>query len=1380
MGRPQSLQELLPAARRVLRHFGPEVKRQRALVATSAAALLVEVLLRLLEPWPLKVVFDHLLGVHPGRHPLPTALAGLPPMTLLLAAVGAVVALGALRAVAAYFTAVGFALVGNRVLTDVRQKLYQHLQELSLSFHARSGSGELVVRVIGDVGLLKDVAVTALLPLLASLLVLLGMASVMLWLDLRLGLLALALLPLFAVSTLRLSREIHDAARLQRQREGSMAARVAESMSGVNTVKSLGLERAFSGMFARDSVRSLGEGVRGTRLEAKLERSADLLTALATALVLGYGTHLALRQAITPGDLLVFLSYLKTAFRPVRDFAKYAGRLAKATAAGERVVDLLERVPDVTDHPGAVPAPALRGAVRLEGVSFAYDPGHPVLHDISMEVAPGQRVAVVGPSGSGKSTLVGMLLRLHDPTTGRVLLDGRDLRDYTLASVRAQVTVVLQEALLFRGTVRDNISYGVSGATEEQIVAAARVAGADGFIGTLPQGYETVVGERGVTLSTGQRQRIAIARAALRRAPLIILDEPTTGLDVENQHHVTQALARLAAGCTTFLVTHDLALAATADWIVHLEDGRIVAQGPPEQLAARHAGEATSPASLGSAVPQRSALCPADEALIRREVDLPGLGLLLDPEGVRDRLAALWPEACVSAVRAVYLRYKPRTSCIVSYRVATGGGELDVHATARAHSDAEKLEKARDRARSNHDSRLFVLEDCAVVVSVFPEDARLPGLRWLASPERRQGLRRDLLGGDVSPGALTRLRYKPERRWVGCLSGGSAPPVFLKVYAAPEFENGLLGSLLSSSEPALRIPRRLGMNATKGVLALDWIDGRPLGEALHAGEAGEEETRCAGEALAQLHRQPPPRLHLRTRSLEAEHLAATADALGSLQPELADRVQALARELAMRMAAQPKCERLVHGDFHSGQVLLAGGVPAMIDFDEAGLGNPAADLGSFLAHLECDEVAGLLPPQRRSAVAKALLEGYARAASPPPPHVLRLHAAAALFQRSAQFFRDRDPSWSERTLSSLERVESLLRGPSRSHPPSPGTRSSAGGIGPLEAALDLATVQQHFRALPDLQSRVPGLVVRRARVVRQKPGRRALVEYDVAGGTPPERMLLLGKIRARGADHSTYRLCRHLVACGFGPKSEDGISVPEPLGVVPELSMWLQARVPGATATVLLAGKSGPDVAARLADALHKLNHAPVAVSRTHGVADELAILRDRLGRLACERRLWGNRLGRLLDGCAGLAARLEPAAPVIVHRDFYPAQAIVDGDRVYLVDLDLCAWGDPALDIGNCLGHLAEQGLREHGDPGALEGPAQALAQRFASREGLRALTAADIYATLTLARHVWLSTQIPDRKTTTGALLDLCEQKLGLGAIQITGTAAGRECAL
>jgi ATP-binding cassette, subfamily B, bacterial len=581
MGRPESIGLVLPQVRRILRHFGPHIRRQRGLIAGSMCALVAEVALRLLEPWPLKVVFDNLLGARHGRHHALAGLGRLDPATLVVACVLAVVVLAALRALAAYYSSVGFALIGNRVLTDLRQELYLHVQRLSLSFHARSGSGELVVRIIGDVGLLKDVAVTALLPMVGSLMVLAGMAGVMLWLDWRLGLMALAVLPLFWLSTLRLGRQIHDVARLQRKREGAMAARAAESMGGVNTVKSLGLEGTFGAMFARESARSLTEGVRGKRLEASLERSADVLTGLATALVLGYGTFLALRREISPGDLIVFLSYMKNAFRPIRDFAKYAGRMAKAAAAGERVVDLLEHTPDVVDRPDAVAAPALRGAVRFDHVSFEYERGQAVLRDVDVEVAPGSRVAVVGPSGSGKSTLAGLILRLHDPSGGRVLVDGRDVREYTLASLRAQVAVLLQDALLFAASVRDNIAYGAAQAGEEEIVAAARLANAQAFIEALPEGYDSVLGERGVTLSAGQRQRIAIARAALSRAPIVILDEPTTGLDVENERAVVQALERLTAGRTTFTITHDLDLAAGVDVVLRLEGGYVTRMTPP-------------------------------------------------------------------------------------------------------------------------------------------------------------------------------------------------------------------------------------------------------------------------------------------------------------------------------------------------------------------------------------------------------------------------------------------------------------------------------------------------------------------------------------------------------------------------------------------------------------------------------------------------------------------------------------------------------------------------------------------------------------------------------------------------------------------------------
>jgi ATP-binding cassette subfamily B protein len=268
----------------------------------------------------------------------------------------------------------------------------------------------------------------------------------------------------------------------------------------------------------------------------------------------------------------------------VRDLAKYTGRLVKATAAGERVIHLLEQTTEVRDLPGAVPAPAFRGAVQFVGVSFAYDPGRAVLDQINFAIEPGQHAAVVGRSGIGKSTLASLLLRLHDPTQGQIQIDGRDIREFTLASLRGQISVVLQDSVLFAASIKENIAYGAVETTLEAIEAAARLAGAHEFITTLPHGYDTLVGERGATLSGGQRQRIALARAAIRRAPILIFDEATTGLDEENEQIVLESLYRVSRGRTTFWITHDLRLASRADVILYLEGGRVLEIGIHEEL----------------------------------------------------------------------------------------------------------------------------------------------------------------------------------------------------------------------------------------------------------------------------------------------------------------------------------------------------------------------------------------------------------------------------------------------------------------------------------------------------------------------------------------------------------------------------------------------------------------------------------------------------------------------------------------------------------------------------------------------------------------------------------------------------------------------------
>jgi ATP-binding cassette, subfamily B, bacterial len=588
MARPPSLATSLPGLRRLLLRFRPYLRRQRSLVAGAFVALFAEVALRLLEPWPLKFVFDHVLGASPA-----TTGDGSGVGRTLAFAAGAVVLLAAGRALTAYLSTVGFALAGQRALTEVRGDLFRHVQRLSLDFHGRARDGDLILRVIGDVGMVRDVVVTAALPLLGNVLILLGMIAVMFWMNAELALLGIAVLPLFWLRSVRLGRRIREVSREQRSREGAMAATASEALGGIRAVQALSLEHVFDEAFAAQNRRSLRDGARSKRLQARLERSVDVLTAAATALVLWYGAELVLAGTLTPGDLLVFLAYLKNAYKPIRDFAKYTARLSKAAAAGERILELLDEPAGISDRPGALSVTRVRGSIHFENVSFSYADGTPVLRAIDFEIAPGELVALVGRSGIGKSTIAGLMLRLHDPQHGRILLDDRDLREYTLDSLRGRVATALQDSTLFAVSVHDNIAFGAPGCSTADVEAAARLVNAHEFISALPDGYATVLGERGVTLSSGQRQRIALARAAIRRADIVLLDEPTTGLDETNERAVVAGIEKLAQAATTLLITHDLRLAARADRILVLDDGRIIEEGTHDELLNAHGAYAT-------------------------------------------------------------------------------------------------------------------------------------------------------------------------------------------------------------------------------------------------------------------------------------------------------------------------------------------------------------------------------------------------------------------------------------------------------------------------------------------------------------------------------------------------------------------------------------------------------------------------------------------------------------------------------------------------------------------------------------------------------------------------------------------------------------------
>ncbi|MEJ6392004.1 ABC transporter ATP-binding protein [Gymnodinialimonas sp. 2305UL16-5] len=582
MSRAAHITDTLPGLGLIVGRLSPYLRGHWRMLIASIVALLLATAARLAEPWPLKFVIDAVVPTVAGETP---ASAGIDPMLLLALCAGGLLAAVLARAAFQFLATMGFALVGNRVLTKVRADLFAHLQSLSVGFHARSRAGDLTMRLIGDVGMLKETLVTAAMPLVANILIFAGMVSVMVWLDWQLALVALAPLPILFLLSRVLTSRIRKISRTQRERQGQLAATSTETLTGIRSVQALGLEDSNAKLFGGANEKDMAAGIKAARMTAGLERSVDLLAGIGLALILWFGTLQVLSGRITPGDLLIFVSYLKHTFRPVRGYAKYAARLAKALAAGERVVALLDEDDAVRDRADARPAPEFNGTLHFENVRFAHADGRAVFERLDLTIPARQRVAIVGPSGSGKSTLISLLLRLHDPDEGRVSIDGIDLRDVTLHSLRRQIALVPQEPLLISGSVIDNLALGLSQTlTDDDAQHALRVVGGNGFVDQMAGGLQADIAERGASLSGGQRQRLSLARALLRKAPILVLDEPTTALDGRSEATVAAAIDAAARGRTTLMITHDLALAATCDRVIVLGENGVMQDGAPEVL----------------------------------------------------------------------------------------------------------------------------------------------------------------------------------------------------------------------------------------------------------------------------------------------------------------------------------------------------------------------------------------------------------------------------------------------------------------------------------------------------------------------------------------------------------------------------------------------------------------------------------------------------------------------------------------------------------------------------------------------------------------------------------------------------------------------------
>lgn len=556
----------------------------------ALVAVVGETLTDVLEPWPIKIVVDNILQSKKLPEPLSgivTSLFGGNQYAVVNFAVAAVALIAVVGAVSAYFEKYLTTSVSQWVGHDLRRTLYHHIHRLSLAEHDESRTGDMITRVTSDIEVVQDFINTALLGMLVSVMTLLGMIGVMFYLNWRFTLISLSIAPVLFFVVYRYTRRIKKATRAVRKKEGDLLSIVQEVLTSIRVVKAFAREDYEEERFESESLANVEAGLQARSIKARLSPVVEVIVAIGTCLVLGYGARLALAGELSAGMLIVFLMYLGKMYKPMRDLSKMTDTVSKAVVGYERIQEVLEIESRVLDIPGSRPAPRFKGQIEFDGVSFSYGGDKQVLKDVSFKIEAGQIAAIVGPSGTGKTTLVSLIPRFYDPVSGHVNIDGTDVRRYKLKSLRDQISFVLQDTLLFRATVWENIAYGKPGATPKEIKRAAELANAREFIEEMPEGYDTMVGERGVNLSGGQRQRIAIARAVIRDTPILILDEPTSGLDAVSEQAVIQALERLMKGRTSVVIAHDLSTIRRSDVILVMKESELVEQGTHETLLAQ-------------------------------------------------------------------------------------------------------------------------------------------------------------------------------------------------------------------------------------------------------------------------------------------------------------------------------------------------------------------------------------------------------------------------------------------------------------------------------------------------------------------------------------------------------------------------------------------------------------------------------------------------------------------------------------------------------------------------------------------------------------------------------------------------------------------------
>ncbi len=550
-------------------------------------AVLGEGAANLLEPWPLKLVFDSVSRSSPTHGWLNhwiQSTVGHDKIAILKFAAFAVIAIALLDAVCFFAEKYLTTSVGQWVMHDLRLMLYAHIQHLSLDYHNQKPTGELLSRLTTDIDAIQSFIVSSLLGFLVDGMTLVGMATIMFYLNWRFTLIALSVAPLLFAVTYSYTRRSKKASREVRKKESQIVSRLQEVLSSIGVVKAHGREDYEQRRLEEESTQSVQIALRARSLKARLSPLVGLIVAVGTALVLWFGGKLALAGSLSAGSLIVFIWYLGKMYKPMQDFAKMTDTYSKAAVGYERIKEVFDTEPQVRDLPSARPAPRFKGEIEFDHVHFSYTPGQAVLKDINFKIASGHMTALVGPTGAGKTTIASLIGRFYDPDSGSVKIDGRDVRDFLQKSLRHQMSFVLQESILFRATIWQNIAYGKPEATRAEIYRAAELANAHEFIAQMPEDYDTVIGERGVTLSGGQRQRVAIARAIIRNSPILIMDEPSSGLDSASEKLVFEALGRLIEGKTTIVIAHRLSTVRRANTIFLVKKGQIAESGTHDQL----------------------------------------------------------------------------------------------------------------------------------------------------------------------------------------------------------------------------------------------------------------------------------------------------------------------------------------------------------------------------------------------------------------------------------------------------------------------------------------------------------------------------------------------------------------------------------------------------------------------------------------------------------------------------------------------------------------------------------------------------------------------------------------------------------------------------